>query len=421
MSLLQCKLRIKEWEKAFAEQHGRPPSKTDIKANAEIKSAYKLYQSLKKASQPEGTTDKDQAKAPKPVPNFVVDVALTDDESQPINPLNDAELGPTPQANGKVLSIFDTILSPPDSSPLKSRGVVLLSPSKNGLVLLSPSKNGLADSSVFKTPTKSARKIQVSDLTPAKGTSLIEKLRLLSSPAKQPREVSPHISHTPSYLGKVNNKFSFGSFEAGRASPTLHQAPEPPVTPTRNSASKNTEHLFQGSPSPLKIQRLLSFGNSRTMADIFNDIKSISTDELFEAQRLDFEKEIEESRPANDDTEQDSTTNQADLIRRKKATTQKRTTRRWKMKPKMQDEAASDVANVHDKLRDLESQKQQSYQSYINDEGSSQELTDDDDDELPVPRKSAPSTKINPVSNNYKRLKINDPRTKRFKQRMRRR
>ncbi|KAF7998707.1 hypothetical protein HF325_006891 [Metschnikowia pulcherrima] len=49
-----------------------------------------------------------------------IDFLLTDDEeTEPIVPVQNAELGPTPQANGKVLSIFDLMLSPPESSPIQ--------------------------------------------------------------------------------------------------------------------------------------------------------------------------------------------------------------------------------------------------------------------------------------------------------------
>ncbi|GEQ70263.1 hypothetical protein JCM33374_g3939 [Metschnikowia sp. JCM 33374] len=429
--ILQHKIRIKEWERNFASKHGKAPSKADVKADVEIWKAYKAYNDMKKKSdkatkqsgKPSSKSDVSKhLSSQKPTQDKYksaqntaseqilinsVDVPLTDDEDiEPIVPVQNAELGPTPQANGKVLSIFDLILSPPESSPIKQNP-------KASTQLLAPAM--MASASPFKTPTKSVKRINFGDLTPSRGPSIAEKLRLASSPSRNsetPKSIAKNdIIETPRYLGKVNSKFSFSEHDSpSRASPSKQRLFQTPVKPP---SAEN----FQVSPSPLKSQRFLS----KKLSDIFAEHQNLVMDEEFEAQKREFEQEFVDT---EDTLEQTTPTeeNLRDMRKRKKATTQKRTTRRWKIKPRTDGEQGEsfDGKNVHEEIEKIETRDRSHLAEYIEGQASAEELSDDEDEEI-APRKVPASTKINPVSNNYQRLKINDPRAKKFKQRMRRR
>lgn len=421
MSLLECKLQIKEWEKKFSAAHGRVPSRADVKADEAIWKAYKMYNSMKK-SQPNGkrvsgkapsdskpkesSSGTLQEKPEKAEHNFEelkssidslqINIVISDDEER-LDPVQNAELGPTPQANGKVLSMFELMISPPESSPLRRNE--------------SPLKRKAQEP--FKTPTKAVTRINLADLTPSRG-SLADKLRMASSPARAvtPKSSANDAMETPAYLGKINNKFSLS--ESGRHS--LESSPSKVFeTPRRSRIEEN----FQVSPSPLKSQRYLSFGASKKVSDIFQVLQSLNQDEEFQSQKLQIEQELAEL-SQKEVPEQEPQLNPQELKRRKKATTQKRTTRRWKIKPRSEG-ALDDVfdgKDVHEEIYKMENAERTNLLLYME---SALEDESTEEDEEPLPRKAAPSTKINPVSNNYQRLKINDPRAKKFKQRMKRR
>lgn len=403
--LLQCRLRIKEWERDFSAKNGRIPSKADIKAEPTIYEAYKAYNSSKDKKRKDKKTSRLKpatTKAAEPVaelilesvaepvmeePEFDFVSGLTDNEEETQKIVLNAELGPTPQANGKVLSIFDMIMSPPESSPIKKTRPLLSSPS--------------GPLNIFKTPTKAAKKLQFTDLTPSRtGRNIMAQLQQVATPSRS----EDLIVETPFYLGKVNNKFLFREED----SPEKPGVQSFPSTPTRSGSSVVN---FQVSPSPLKSQRFLSFGNNKKVSDIFNDYKSIQIDET---QRLEIEEEFQEEE--EDVAEGPEEVGPQNSKKRRKIT-QKRTTRNWKIKPKFDDQTDTfDGKNVHDEIQKMEIQKDEV--------DVEEEASDDEVYSRPVPAKStkkATPGKINPISNNFQRLKINDPRAKKFKQRMKRR
>lgn len=445
--LLDYKKRIKEWEKLFLAENGKLPSKSDVKANKDIRKSYKTYNYLKEKlkKQTDNGAGNDKYKAlealevsskspqlPQEPQLLEISMDFTDDDldgedaDSMAHTIANAEFGPTPQANGKVLSIFDMILSPPDSSPLKLKTPFIdhqSSPVKAG--------PGSAPQHMFRTPTKAARKIQFTDLTPSRASSgkssIMAKLRQASSPRKAD-EPAPgeefttptkayvdNIMETPFYLGKVNNKFLFKDSNTSPVGNIL-------TTPTKASPSGT----FQVSPSPLKPERIISFGSTRSVSEIFNAIPQLDFEE-FEAQKLEIEKELQQN---NEKTSSiDKLTEHIPQTRKRKVLTQKRTTRRWKMKPNapIDYEDAFEGKNIHDEIKKLDEDERKCFAEYMegqksNDEGL-EEDEDGDEEEL-APRSAHVNTnskKLKPISNNFQRLKINDPRTKRFKQRMRRR
>lgn len=417
--LLEVKRRIKDWEKAFRAENGNVPTKADIKANNEIRKAYKTYHQLKeklktgqskhgsRASEngPKGDSNTKALDPQKAAPNRSVSVSIgTDDEAESDHTRMSSanvELGPTPQANGRVLSIFDMMISPPESSPLKASAVVHSSPVKH----------------MFKTPTKAVRKIEFSDLTPSRGDrNIMAKLREASGKStdleNRPKSAvstptktdEPNIAETPFYLGKINNKFSF-----------RESAPceDPLATPTKTAVAN-----FQVSPSPLKPQRLM-FGLGRSVSELFNDNKNITLDE-FEAEKLEIEQNLKQTEQKDPETENE----QNPPTRKRKVLTQKRTTRRWKIKPNasLEKEDAFEGKNIHEEIRKLDENDRKSMADYMSEKTEENEPESEDDDEIAEepPAKVSRPKKPRPISNNFQRLKINDPRTKRFKQRMRR-
>lgn len=419
-----CRRQIKDWEKSFASEYGRPPSKPDIKVNTAIRRAYKRYQILKNKAK-----ETEESKNPLDKSSDLVDVVLTDDsDAEFLEPASNAELGPTPQANGKVLSLFDMIPSPPESSPSKSRNSQLNMgilgfesiPSLQVSVLpvkqnpfLSPMKqeSDAGFEAEFKTPTKAAKPLSLSNLTPSRSSAGLAS-RLRKEAARPTVNAVEAGSETPLYLGKVNSRFSFDDTLSTRRTNALFNSDSSPSksllkTPSKSNAS------FQVSPSPLKSQRILLLGGVKRVSTLFNELQSLVTDETYEAQKLEVENELKAL--GEQDKKEEIQEDESMMKRRRKAKTQKRTTRRFKMKPREDgtQQDAFEGKDVHEEIQKLN-------EGHGEDLVSTSESETDEEDDLPVVTR-APSTKFAPVSNNFKRLKINDPRSKRFKQRMRRR
>lgn len=408
--LESCRRRIKEWERGFTAEIGRLPSKRDIKADVEIRKAYKRYQLLKsKANKSKEVQIEENVDS--------VNISLTDESDiEPLEPAQNAELGPTPQANGKVLSIFDIIPSPPESSPVSSH-----KPNSNRAMeglehellhqagdlpnkRLNESPRKQKSNNLFKTPTKAVKPVLFPNLTPSRSSdSLSSRLRMAALQNTPKTEASG--SETPFYLGKANSRFTFdeASPAKSRRSKALPAQKLEPGTPTRTTIS------FQVSPSPLKLQRVILFGGAKRVSTLFSELQNLLKDEAYESEKLKIEAELCQNEEKKHIEESE------DGIKaesRRKAKTQKRTTRRWKMKPK-EDGSAEDTfegKDVHEELAKMNEK------GLLDDELSKQKS----DEEPPQVVKRAPSSVFKPISNNFKRLKINDPRTKKFKQRKRR-
>lgn len=389
----RCKVRIKEWENSFKEKNGRVPSKEDAKAS-EIWSVYQMYNKLKsrtrrRANDPEEIdarlkTDSNPhisihtEEIPPQKPSFIA--------QSPKNSLKaEAEFGPTPQANGRVLLIFDMIGGTPERSPLKSK--------KEGLKNLPFSSNTDVG---FKTPTRPPRQITFAELTPSRSSasrpSVAEKLAMALSPTRTPSQA---VAETPFYLRHVELPLQTGLKESD------------PQTPSKTSVV-----TFQVSPSPLKPVRMLSFG--KKISDLANELKKIDEDELA-AQRLEYG--FEETDDDEDEHAEPGAENAGAQKRRRKPITQKRTTRRWKIKPRSEDGNTKNLEgkNVHDEVQRLQEKEQTHRTNYLNGVANEESEEEDNLEEQQQAQKPARARKHNLVSNNFKRLKINDPRTRRFK------
>lgn len=363
--LVDLRKEIKAWEHSFQKQHGRVPLREDIKQNNVISNLYKQYRDLKK-----GPT-----KAPELPKKTRIDVQIGDSDEDGsgsdvegvTNVAVGIQLGPTPQANGKILSLFDTRMTPPESSPLRSKQKTL-----------QVKEEEILDDKVFKTPTKK----RIVDINAQLQAAAHQTTLFIIKSSPNVLPVPSPVKQTPRYMSRN----MFMATEYG------------PVTP-----SKPTQ-VFEVSPSPLKPQRLFSYGTKR-LADIFNEVQSIK-ENIFVPK--------ESSDPVSDEEADGEESNEGP--KHKKAKTQKRTTRRWKIKPRpeAENESSLEKKDLHEAIQNIDEKLQRSHERYLNseDEGSDSE-----------PKKIAPQAlgkKIKPVSMNYQRLKINDPRAKAFKRRMRR-
>lgn len=386
--LATVKRQIKEWEHEFQRKNNKPPSKLDVKQNDNVYHLYKTYKQLKE--KPKQSPMKipivlpilpEITKRPTLVKNIEITPRkahvdnfhgrFTDDEIE--NDIEDQkQLGPTPQANGKILSLFDFNMTPPDSSPLKNKG-----------------RNG---SDIFKTPTK----VRLEFESPTgKRSNITEKLMAVGNitPTKKDRDFSVE---TPRYLSKSTNV----SFESSpRKSPWKQLiTPKKPTIP------------FLVSPSPLKSHRF-----TKKLSDVFHaSIQEENVDDSFIQDILDAEK-LEEGLDEGDE----------DVVRKRKKFTQKRTTRRWKIKPKLGDAGDDqfEKKDIHEEIAKISESKREELESYMKGESEEKESEEEESDSEQVYKRREPkNTKgmIKPMSNNYQRLKINDPRTKAFKRRMRR-
>lgn len=453
-NILLLKQAIKVWEHEFQRSNNRIPSRLDIKLDPKIYKLYKTYKTLKSKQ----TGDKENVldhKTEEPEDKKTgIDINILESQSD-IEDLEEenegtrstdiqlkssnAELGPTPQANGKVLSILDMRLTPPDSSPLKTKLHSKVPEIPATLV-------DQASQDTFKTPTKSrVSRIDLLDLTSSNtkksnGNALFLKLEQIAnmkgddSISNQVKIRTPNNKgdnllkslETPQYLAKVNNKFNFDmdldnkindhSGSPLKVNETLVMSASnytEPNTPTRAPSSIN----FQVSPSPLKPHRLFSFGNNKKLSEIFNDYKNIKEDSELQDESNNNEEETAFENGAETGKES------SERDRKRKRKTQKRTTRRWKIKPttnNVEEDTLKDI-NIHDEVKRLDDEAHKNLVQYMDDENLVSESNEEQSGDEYVhqdPNDKSMKGKFKPVRMNYQRLKINDPRTKKFKRRM---
>lgn len=107
---------IKRWEHEFRKQHGRNATRDDIKADKEIQQKYRQYKTCKMRPQTPQKRPATCFQTPQKT-SPAVGAALEVHES----PILAEELGPTPQLNGKVMSILEAVSSPQFATPQHQR------------------------------------------------------------------------------------------------------------------------------------------------------------------------------------------------------------------------------------------------------------------------------------------------------------
>lgn len=420
MEVQDVKYQIKKWEHEFRKHNNRVPSKQDIKLHPEIRNLYKSYQNSKGSSikNPPTESVESTVKATidsKDLVDIQISEILTDVEDHVESGLDttttkQAELGPTPQANGKVLSIFDFRLTPPESSPLKGKVSRHLPPPSNDIFSHLPPP---ASNDIFKTPTKTTRVKDIQIHSEMKGISLTSKFQSLSNKPETPTKNVPIFTglETPQYLGKNNKKFDFNippNTEIS-SSPISMASPSKPFSGVFVTPTKSSIPTFLISPSPLKPHRFLN----KKLSDVFNDFKIIQEENSTNSGEQNVFEDAQES-----ETEGDENT-----VKRRKKFTQKRTTRRFKMKPRLAEETSDKLVrkNVHKEIAKLtKAQFEEIDAAMKTEEILSEEPESDSDQEYVKQDPNETKGMVKRSYNNFQRLKINDPRSKAFKRRMRR-
>lgn len=318
MDITQVKKTIKQWEALFLKKNNRPPTKSDVRKDPTVRLLYQTYNDLKR-----GTTS--------------VRAATTPRKEKPKEILLPDELGPTPQANGRVLSLFDHQLTPPRSSPLK-------------------------------TPTKKDPYLPPTSTT---SLSLMDKLMAAALPQKSPLK--------------------------------------PFATPTKSQPS------LAASPSPFKAQRFAG-----RLTKVFIEATAPIVEEMEDEDRLLFAEEIDSEEVKQDDEPQYPS---------RKAKTQKRSTRHWKIKPRGVDQGPDRVAgkNLQAELRRLAETTAPTFadgnSTLLGEHRQVRDSDDDESDSEPEDTTYKRPKVVNgvaPIGQNFQRARINDPRIAKFKRRVKR-
>ena len=363
MKVTEIKQKIKEWEYSFREKNNRVPSKTDIKENLEIHKLYSLYRAIKLGKQPK---QPEKPYKSEHIPESPVRRNVFDSKE---------ELGPTPQANGRVMSIFDLKMTPPESSPLKNK-------STDTTILSSPQKMSMPP------PDSPLKKITAE--TPTKN-----RIKSFATPTK-PRAID------------------FSSFTPGYRQQNIQ-------TPLSNRNGSSIVD-FQVSPSPLKPLR----GIGKKLADLYKsaieEAENLGASE-FAQEIIEEQDEVihdEDKNKENGESENESDNDKENKGTFKRKRTQKRLTKRVKMAPRPVIERPTlDNVDIQEKVSKMEEKERKHIEAYINSEN--EEEVDDEQENNSLVSESPIKKTRKPIAQNYQRLKINDPRAKRFKQRMRRR
>lgn len=367
MDIIEIKKQIKQWEHSFIEQYGKPPSKNDVKRNTKIDKFYRIYKRLRSKSSTK---------------TALIDTIndFSDEDSEYDFSLRDtvtrnSQLGPTPQGGGKVLSIFD-VKPFPESSPLTRKH-----------------PQPVINHEQFKTPQKI--KVDFSTNT-TQNISLMQKLANAAkspytTPCATPTKTDVKSYETPEYLNKNIQKFDFT--KPNNVSPFNSQSLLN-CTPTNK-----TTFNFQVSPSPL-FQR-----SNKRLLDVFQAHKNINiTQEETQAY------EVNDIDDIDDDYENDPSRLPVKI---RKAKTQKRTTRRWKIKPVAQNNVDS-MANqdIKQMVKDIKQKEEANLENILN--SQSEDEIEREHQKENMPQVNRKVKMIAPVSHNYKLMKIHYKRNKKW-------
>ncbi|KAF4549038.1 putative DNA replication and checkpoint protein [Elsinoe fawcettii] len=221
----RLKYELKTWERSFSAAHGgRKATKADIKADLIIAAKYRQYSQLCRSREedempsrvpqddletqqanhthlaPAGTPSKSRiiAASPRKTPGKSERLAVMSPTPQAIR----MRLGPTPQKDGQILSLFDTTCAA--ATPSKTRtalidvdGNVAATPSRGNSILVTEDAENARPS---RTPTSSGKRYM---------------LDTFATPMKRKRDDTAHtpsssrgIHATPQFLRRTNVLFS---------------------------------------------------------------------------------------------------------------------------------------------------------------------------------------------------------------------
>lgn len=344
--VFRLKQEIKEWEHNFTKNHGVKPTHEDIKLDLDIQLKYKKYNKYKKELK--YLQEKENLQTPRKNKEFHYATPRKSDElatpqrhdltpHESPSPMKTKEIGPTPQLEGRVLSIFDIPVNSPLSQP----------PPPNPIVFKTPSKKKIT--SLFDTPTTTTnRKVQ-------------------ETPSYLQGQVSPVM------LSSQEAVFAIGAGGLEKSSQLLR-------TPDKTTIEFNIEPSPMMSPVRRTVKRKSLFEKMNELTQFKSDVEKYEKDEedlnkiILEENRqiLSLNQEDDEWDLMNETSsvqvemtqneKQDEEKDNHERLR-KKIKTQKRSTRRRKMKPlefNGNDELL--LVNIHEKLKMLDEEQQETFQ-----------------------------------------------------------
>ena len=342
-SMDALKIEIKLWERAFEKEHGRLPEKDDIKKDKEVKRKYKQYAQLKKDA-----TVK---------PSVEVNVEQTPVKSHVNN--TKAEFGPTPQMNGKLVSIFEMQVSAMKTHQSDQEDTVGSPVRSNDLVRRQLNFSITPNSSPMKQVPNLSANIVVS--RPKYGPN---------SPMRI-GDIGLQLSETPKTLGRTLDL---------KSSPF---SPSPLIKrPVKTLSQLAKEHAIIKDEFESNPEDFSEFTAIRTL-----------TEKLMQEEHMDIIEEGDEGTVGNE--------TESNYVRKVK-TIKKRT--KAKMRPAALNEKSTNIPdkNVHEQLAKL---KEREYNKMLGKEVEESESDSEQQSNPPVKKKQRKS-KYNLVSNNFKRLNL---------------
>ncbi len=380
-------------------------------------------------------------------------------------------IGPTPQLNGRVLGIFDIELKQlKDKNPLeqtpskvKDQEITIISPCSSKLTNNKAADNTKSlSASMFETPKGEVRTKDVLFKTPQQSLASCRKKLNFSSNIEQTPQYLHHETETLSMLdydGMLSDLSDFEDSSSDSESSSDDRTSGSPdigdddvivgggntIDDDHNdhilkpvSTSKNDDFIPVLPPTPnvrklVEPSPLIKRHYEKSLFTMNQELKSIKKNLEFFADQEDLKPPVSESEGSLHDEksgENAKPQKEHDPIAsyRKKIKTIKRTTRRSKLKTKGPNDVADELqgVDIHKKLRELEENTRKRRMAALdmaNGESNSVDVNDSDsqkEEEVYVRKmiRDPPNKKrrgINPLSNNFVRLKINNHRRGRFR------
>lgn len=233
---------------------------------------------------------------------------------------------------------------------------------------------------------------------------------VITSPQKTPQSSTVQVTETIT-LTPAKKNLDFSKLNDEQDSPPEFKTPQKPVVVQQQTPLYLKPGGFKeitASPSPLLTQRIKK--GLSTIISEFEDIQAELKYGDFEDEDIVPLEDIDE-----EDEEELDDDNEADVPRQKKKT-QKRTTRRYVIKARPSAETSTmEGKDIKKELKKLE-KEQKDQADVVSDE--SEEWSDGPDEFVPRPRQEPSSSssrgkKKGGESQNFKRLKLRDGRSKR--------
>ncbi|KAK9475394.1 DNA replication/checkpoint protein [Dipodascopsis tothii] len=292
---------IKAWEYAFREEHGRAPGKQDIRDNAEMAAKYKAYHRAKEQakrpaspvrtspeSRPSSRADDGAAQSAFQTPTkrrrtgaeqlqtpVRSDEHAEPDSSPAVRRRSPMVIGPTPQANGRVLGIFDIEASPEMPTPPSGRReAVLTTPTKQAVS--SPRTPGSATPSAYFASAAAFRQTP-SPLRPRKTsrslTAMLAELRQMQDDVYAEEEAVMRELE--------DNDYHLGETREDDAATVAERAADQPRAYVKKGTQKRTTKRRILRPVPASVTNTDALAAIDEEDEVPREVRAASLDEEF--------------------------------------------------------------------------------------------------------------------------------------------